>query len=55
MKRRYAIAVTFLALTVLALLVAGCSSISSDAAGVRDEKPWNSPAAWEGSVLGVPY
>ncbi|MBN2449930.1 MAG: hypothetical protein JXR77_06055 [Lentisphaeria bacterium] len=41
---------------VLCAFVCGaCVSTSSTEQSDRDIQPWNQPAGWEGSILGVPY
>lgn len=39
-------------LALACLLLAGC--VTYDASDSTDPKPWNSPAGWEDSVMGVP-
>lgn len=52
MKR--AILALLLAATT-ALLGAGCRTVAEDDSNAADQLPWNTPASWEGQVIGVPY
>lgn len=52
MKR--AILALLLAATT-ALLSTGCRTVAEDDENAVDQLPWNTPASWEGQVIGVPY
>jgi len=46
--------VYFLMLLLLISVVAsGCQSMTASGSG--DQLPWNTPAAWESTIIGVPY
>jgi len=53
MKKRLAVA----ALLVITALMggAGCRTGDDPAGAGMDPLPWNTPAGWEGRILGVPY
>ncbi len=42
-------------LTALVLLALACGCASAGREPATDNMPWNTPAAWEGGVLGIPY
>ncbi|MBT3380069.1 MAG: hypothetical protein HN742_22600 [Lentisphaerae bacterium] len=46
--------VAMLLATVTAVLSCGCRTVPEDENAV-DQLPWNTPAGWEGQVIGVPY
>lgn len=39
----------------LALAMAGCETVPAGEQGPDDTKAWNTPAGWEGQMIGVPY
>lgn len=58
MLRHYAIRIPlFLSLTVvlLAVLLSGCMSATTQEQSDREVLPWNEPASWERTTLGVPF
>jgi starvation-inducible outer membrane lipoprotein len=42
-------------LGVLFLGLSGCVSLPAEEQGNGNQLPWNSPAGWEGTTIGVPY
>jgi hypothetical protein len=41
-----------LALVVLTVALTGCATLEQDG---YSEQPWNVPAGWESSAMGMPY
>lgn len=45
-----------LALAVFCLvLLSGCRTTDGENQGDYDYIPWNTPAPWQGTIMGVPY
>jgi len=42
------------ALVGVCLLLPGCAFLEPEDPNYEDPKPWNAPAGWERSVIGVP-
>jgi starvation-inducible outer membrane lipoprotein len=53
-QKRAAICLAAL-LGLLFLGLAGCASLPAEEQGAGNQLPWNSPAGWEGTTIGVPY
>jgi hypothetical protein len=40
---------------MLFLGLSGCASLPAEDKSASDQLPWNSPAGWESTTIGVPY
>ena len=50
------IAAVILAVALGVLLLTGCHSLTAPGENQNlDQLPWNTPASWENSIIGVPY
>jgi len=52
MKR---IAVLLALAGLIALSASGCRLLTEADENAVDQLPWNTPATWEGQIIGVPY
>ena len=42
-------------LVVVVGFASGCRTASEEPGDNLDQLPWNTPASWEGQIIGVPY
>ena len=47
----------FLMMLLCGFLLAGCRSLNvpDDSTQQPEQLPWNTPASWENSIIGIPY
>jgi hypothetical protein len=50
-----AVSIAFLSLVLLVGTMTGCRSVSEQDPSGGGQLPWNLPAPWENSFIGVPY
>jgi len=54
MKRALTQMVLAMGLLIICVVGGGCRTVDSETENI-DTKPWNTPAGWEGQLMGVPY